>query len=112
MYNPPIPLFGGWTENDQPAADTDAVATRAAATGRRHLITEIFADYDDKPTTEGNVTIDFGGTAEVVLGTSNGSVSFNFNPPLVAPEGTAVNATLPAGGAGITGEIFMRGFTF
>lgn len=112
MYCPPVPLFGGWTEDDQPAANTDAVATRAATTGRCHLITEIFADYEGRSITEGKVTIAFGRKTAVVLGTSNGSVSFNFNPPLVAPEGTAVTATLPAGGRGIVGEIFMRGFTF
>lgn len=87
-----------------PAANTAATVTFAAAAGKRHIVEFIGWSYSAAPT-GGRLTVKDGATDVVldldVTAAGPGSIS----PLIRGALGNAVEVTLAAGGAGISGKL-------
>lgn len=101
-----LPLDAGTGNVSAPAANTAAAVTCAAVTGRRQHLALVAWSYSAAPT-GGRLTLADG--ADTVLdlaitGAGPGSL-FGSNIALRGEVGTALVATLAAGGAGISGKL-------
>lgn len=98
-----------------PGDNVDVIITLAAAANVMHVVDKVFGGYDNDPAAEKalTITLTVDGTAEtltypVSCGTANTMdprFDLNFNPPLQGDANTAITITLPAGGAGIAGQL-------
>lgn len=97
---------------DLPAANTAAVVTFAAETGKRHHLVYVAWSYNAAPT-GGNLKVeDASGTTVLSLDiTAAGPGSLEFPNPLRGEVGNAMIATLAAGGAGVSGKLNAYKFT-
>lgn len=95
-----------------PAANTAAVVTFAAVTGKRHHLVYIAWSYSATPT-GGNLKVeDASGTTVLDVDiTAGGPGSLQFENPLRGEVGNALIVTLAAGGAGISGKVNAYKFT-
>mgnify|MGYP001603033601 CR=1 FL=1 len=91
-----------------PIADTAAVITLTAASGKRHVVDKIFGSYSAAPT-GGLLTISLTvlGTAVsfLVTITAAGPFDFDFPVPLQGDDNTAITITLAAGGGTVVGKV-------
>lgn len=98
----------GWVENDSQTA-AEANASRAAAAGRRHIVTGVTV-YADAAL---DVNVVFGSTT--VIGpltlTAGGTEHLSFWPGLAAAVNEAVSVTVAAGGVGEVGTASIQGYT-
>jgi hypothetical protein len=98
-----IDLIPSTAQRHAPAANTAAVVTLPATTGKAHTLTLVSYNYSGAPT-GGSLAISDGGTTvyeQAVTATGPGEVSL----PLAGIAGTTGNAvtiTLAAGGASVT----------
>lgn len=98
---------------NQPASNTAAVVTKAAAgAGISNLLAGVYWSYDGAPT-GGSLKIEDGGgnVVFIVSVTAAGPGSMLFNPPLKGTANTALIATLAAGGGGVTGKVNVHSWT-
>ena len=99
-------LTNGWVKVDS-QDNAIATASKAAATGKTHIITGVFAGFSSAVTKllqikDGNTVI-----AEHYI-VNTGYIPLNIR----ATDGNAVSATLEASGtAGQTGKVNLTGFT-
>jgi hypothetical protein len=106
---PKIPTGG------QPADNTAAVITLAAAAGVYHHVDKVFGGYDKDPGAEKTLTIALtvAGTAVTMTypissadaSTFDPRFNLDFNPPLQGDENKAITITLAAGGVGVAGKL-------
>jgi len=97
----------------EPAANTAATITKAAAgAGVSNVLGMVAWSYDGDPTA-GSLTIEDGSGTTVfkVDITAGGPGFFAFTPPLKGSANTALIATLAAGGAGISGIVNLHTWT-
>jgi hypothetical protein len=99
-----------WTATAS-ATNATATATKAAALGLTHYVTMVLLSFNTaSPGTAVTATIVDGvstlGTFYVVQ-----SAILNFSRPLKVTNGNAVSVALAAGGVGITGQVFLAGYT-
>jgi hypothetical protein len=97
----------------EPAANTAAIVTKAAAgAGITHVLALVAWSYDADPTA-GSLTIEDGAGTTVfkVDITAGGPGFFAFSPPLKGTANTALVATLAAGGAGVSGIVNLHTWT-
>jgi len=95
----------------EPAANTAAIVTLAAAAGTRHVLGLLTWSYDDDPT-GGSLTFQHGVTTLFKVDiTSGGPGFFQFNPPILGDDGVSMTFTLTAGGAGISGIVSVISWT-
>jgi hypothetical protein len=95
-----------------PAANTPAVVTYAAASGRGHVVGQLFFGYDGAPTA-GKLTIE-DGAGNVVFQlpvTSAGVGPLNFTPAKEGSPNTAMIITLAAGGSSVKGYVSATHWT-
>jgi len=94
------------TQVHEPAANTAAVVTLAAAgAGKRHVIASVEWSYDANPTA-GSLAITDGGTQVFKVDiTKGGPGFFQWVPPKRFAANSAVVATLAAGGASVSGIV-------
>lgn len=86
-----------------PAADTAAVVTLAAETGKRHVISQVDVSYKGSITVAGlTITGLEGDDYALDLYVAEGQYQFRFDPPLMGEEGAAVVVTVldPANAGG------------
>lgn len=97
---------------DAPAANTAAVVTFAAETGKRHHLVSVAWSYSAAPT-GGNLKVeDASGTRVFSVDvTAAGPGSLQFENALRGEVGNALIVTLAAGGAGISGKVNAYKFT-
>jgi hypothetical protein len=101
-----VDLIPSTAQRHAPAANTAAVVTLPAITGKAHVLTHVSYSYSGAPT-GGSLTISDGGNVvfeQAVTATGPGEVSL----PLAGIAGTTGNAvtiTLAAGGASVTGRL-------
>ncbi len=95
-----------WTSHE-PAANTAAVVTIAAATNKYHHISQVVYSYDADPT-GGSLTITDGTYTVVVDITTTGPGSLYFPREFASSLGSAITVTLAAGGAGVTGKLNVQ----
>lgn len=91
----------------QPASNTAAVVTKAAAgAGVYYCLAGVYWSYDAAPT-GGSVKVEdgSGNVVFIVSITAAGPGSMLFNPPLRGTGNTALIITLAAGGSGVTGKV-------
>ena len=96
----------------EPAANTAAVVTKAAAgAGVANVLALVAWSYDGDPTA-GSLTIaDGASTVFKVDITAGGPGFFAFSPPLKGTANTALVATLAAGGSGVSGIVSLHTWT-
>lgn len=87
-----------------PAANTAAVATLAAVTGQRHMITQIDWSYGATPTS-GTLTINLGAETHTYYVVVAGPGQLFFPEGLFGDESAQVVVTLSAGGASVSGAV-------
>jgi len=93
-----------------PAANTAAVATISAATGKRPVLNWVLFSYDNIPT-GGGLTIAYtkGGVATTieidVTAAGPYHIPFPDDSPIVGDIGTEIVVTVLAGGAGCSGKV-------
>ena len=93
----------------EPAVNTAAVITLAAAVGQRWYISGVIWSYDAAPT-QGSLTIADGGAARRKIDITNAGPGFlHFDPPLRFTANSAVTATLAAAGAAVSGIVNWEG---
>lgn len=90
----------------EPAANTAAVVTYAAATDRQHVISGVAWSYNAAPT-GGSLKVENGaGTTVFIMGiTAAGPGVILFPVPKAGATDTAMVVTLAAGGAAVTGKL-------
>jgi hypothetical protein len=100
--------------NHTPGAATNAVATKAAVVGKRHVCTGVSFSYTAAPAAAVEVTLEAkGGIQErwkypaAVLQPQ----VFNFDPPYVGDDNQKVELILPSGGGAVIGSATIRGFS-
>jgi hypothetical protein len=97
----------------EPAANTAAVVTKAAAgAGISNVLALVAWSYDADPTA-GSLTIEDGSGTTVfkVDITTGGPGFFAFSPPLKGTANTALIATLAAGGGSVSGIVSLHTWT-
>lgn len=97
----------------EPAADTAAVVTLAAAgAGVSNVLGLVAWSYDDDPTA-GSLTIEDGSGTTVfkVDVTSGGPGFFPFAPPIKGTANTAMIITLAAAGGSVSGLVSVHAWT-
>lgn len=101
----PVPCSSG--DVSVPAANTAAVVTYAAVSGRKHIITGIAWSYNAVPT-NGNLKVeDVSGTTVFsmdITAAGPGVITFP-QPKCSVAANTAMIVTLAAGGALVTGKL-------
>lgn len=102
-----------WIVDHVPAANTAAVATKAAAANTRHFITGISFSYAGGLAAIVSVQIK---SATTVIATfkvdADGAYDFDFARPIRANAANElVSVTVPAGGAAVEGTATIRGFS-
>lgn len=92
------------------ATNANAVATRAAAAGMRHVLVTVDATYSST-STSGVLTVEFGSTV-VAKKYIHGSGSLDFTyKGLIADKNQSIVVTLASGGAGVTGIVTITGYS-
>jgi hypothetical protein len=101
------------TNQHEPAADTAAIVTKAAAgAGISHVLALVAWSYDGDPTAGSLTIVDGAGTTVFKADiTAAGPGFFPFLPPLKGTANTALVATLAAGGSGISGIVNVHTWT-
>lgn len=97
----------------EPAANTAATITKAAAgAGVSNVLAMVAWSYDGDPTA-GSLTVEDGSGTTVfkVDITAGGPGFFAWSPPLKGTANTALVATLAAGGSGISGILCLHTWT-
>jgi hypothetical protein len=95
-------------EYDAPAANTAASVSIAADSKEHWVIESVDFSYDATPS-GGSITITSGGTTIYKMAiTSAGAYRREFENGLKATKGEAVVVTLAAGGAGVSGTLFVQ----
>lgn len=96
----------------EPAADTAAVVTKAAAgAGISNVVALAAWSYDDAPTAGSLIIADGATTVFKVDITTKGAGFIPFSPPMKGTANTALVATLAAGGAGVSGIVSLHAWT-
>lgn len=109
MSNKPPGILGTTGDVHAPAANTAAVVTYGAVTGRAHVVSGVSYSYSAAPT-GGNLQVKDG--SDVILDldiSAAGEGAIYFDPPKKNTAGNAMSATLAAGGAGISGKVSVLG---
>lgn len=92
-----------------------ATATKAAATGQRHLITGVSISFSGTPAAAVVVDVKDGATVlerYQVPAANVAPIITNFVPPIAATTGNEVSVTVGAAGTGIVASVGIRGKTF
>lgn len=93
---------------DTPSSDTAAVVTYAADDEARHIIYGVKISYDGNPT-GGSITIARGATTVLDLDiATEGIKNIPLDVPIVGAKNEAMTITLAAGGASVTGKLFVQ----
>lgn len=99
------------TNRHYPSANTDAVVTYAAVSGKAHGIQKIWYSYDSTPT-NGRIYVE-DGSGTVVFDqdiATSGPGFVDFGEDVAGTDNTALIITLAAGGAGVTGKLNIVGY--
>jgi hypothetical protein len=100
-----------WADRHHPAANTNAVITRAAVPGKRSALTKLVWSYSADPTATATLVVSHGGSVLLrIYILKGGPGSLNFQGRLCqGNENTDLTITLAAGGSGITGTLGAEG---
>ncbi len=100
-----------WTETNQSAANTAMTVTHAAAAGRHHVGVKFDASFSSS-TASGLLQVTYG-TTVIAQKTIHGAGAIDFGA--LGFQNSTVNslisATIAAGGAGVTGELTLTGYS-
>lgn len=109
------PIKGTTSDHNAPAANTAAVITYTANATKRHVVGQIIASYTAAPT-GGNLKVEDGAGTTIfevdIAAVSPSPINVVFDPPLSGSYNTAMVITLAAGGAGISGKVTARHWTY
>jgi len=100
-----------WVEVVQSAANSVGTVTRSAEAQRHHVVTKVDASFSAS-TSSAELTVSYN---SVVIARKDihgaGALDFGILGFENATVNTAVAASLAAGGAGVTGDVTMTGYT-
>lgn len=103
-----------WHATHTPAANTAAIATRAAEADRTHFITSLEYSLSAAAAAVTTVTVKSGTTVLKtfqVKASAEGPVVISWKHPLRCARGEKAEAELGAGGAAVIGSVNISGFT-
>jgi hypothetical protein len=98
--------------NHTPAAATAAVATKAAAAGKRHQCTGITLSATAAPAAAVEATLQVGAVVVErfkIPVVAHLPIVVNFDPPYTGNDNEAVTLTLPSYGGAVIGSATIRG---
>lgn len=105
-----MPISGSaqWNEKGSATAGA-ATATHAGEAGKAHYVTLIVASFDGSGNTA-SLSINDGGTTIGTV-TIHDNFELELSRPLRMSTGNKAEISLATGGAGVTGHVFLAGFT-
>lgn len=96
------------------AVNSAAIATFAAAAGKKHYVVGVDISASDAPAAPVSATLVNGAATMTQLEIPAGKFAplmHNYQRPWEGGTNTAMTLTLPALGAGVRGTVVLRGFT-
>lgn len=103
-----------WSVIHAPAANTQAVATRAAAANTQHFVVGISISFSAAPASALTVQLFDGATPVdqfLVPAGAQSPLPFNYTRPFRITSGNKAELVIPAAGAGVTAVAVIKGFS-